>query len=135
MRDDSAGCPSWSSILSNLMTAASFMLHFAKLKRLKLSKFSMKVLFLSSVLQSDLSRLFPETDEFCRPTSFRSAEKNKILLSTNTFQSDINMYFDNDSFPLMLDTGASSDATPFKLDFIKGAHKTLKGTTMSRIAS
>ena len=43
--------------------------------------------------------------------------------------------FDTDSFPIVIDSGASSSATPFKTDYIAGTYKILDGVVISGIAS
>ena len=65
----------------------------------------------------------------------RSIECNKILLQVTSFHLMINVAFDIDSFPIIVDSGTLSTATPHKLDFIPDSYKHLYGETNSSIAS
>ena len=65
---------------------------------------------------------------------FQSPEHKDLLLNATTFPSDVNAALDIDSFPLTLDLGALSAATPFKPDLIKCTYWALKGMTISVIA-
>ena len=81
------------------------------------------------------SKFFRETDEFIQPIYFRSFENNRLLLNATVTSSNAGTSFDTDSFPIIIDTGASSTSTPYKSDFIPDSYKPLKGITISGIAS
>ena len=60
-----------------------------------------------------------ESDEFKLSTCYRSPELNHALLSA-VASNDSKVAFDTDSVSAMLDSGASSTATPNRSDFIDG---------------
>ena len=92
------------------------------------------MIFLSKLLHGDLIQFLHETDEFMQPIDFRSAEYNNVLLNATCSALDVNMPFGTDSFPIIIDSGASSVATPCKDYFITASHKPLKSATTSGIA-
>ena len=68
-----------------------------------------------------------ESDEYGFPTHFWTPELNQMLLNAID---DTNAYivpFDTDSFSAIIDSGASSTATPFKVDCVPGIYEELNG--------
>ena len=76
-----------------------------------------------------------ETDEFHAPFQYRSLQDNHILLNAISLQLGFSTNFDTDSFSLIVDSGASSTATPCKDNFIEHIYKPLNGVTISGIRS
>ena len=74
-------------------------------------------------------------DEFHLPFATRSIEQNNLLLKAMQFTPTVTTSFNIDSFQLIIDSGASSTATPCKADFIKGSYQKLTSITISGIAS
>ena len=74
-----------------------------------------------------------DSDEFKLPTYYRSSEMNYVLLIAIS-SNDSKVAFDTDSVPAIIDSGASSTATPHRNDFIDGTYKELTSVTISGIA-
>ena len=117
MFNDETGYPSWCLILSSFMMPASVIFHFTRFKCAKLSRFALMMLCLSHFMNHHQSKFLRESDEFHHPIYFRSFENNNILLNTTVTASAINASFDTDSFPIIIDSGASCTSTPHESDF------------------
>ena len=133
--NDSTGYPLWYPIFTSLMMLALVTHFFANVKCTKMSRITMMMLFLSSVLNSSQSKFLKETDEFYYPIYSRSNEFNTILLNATSLHSTINTSFDTDYFPIDVDSGASSTPTPHKSDFITDSYEPLQGVAIPGIAS
>ena len=75
-----------------------------------------------------------ESDEFILPSLFRLKELNYALLTAISSKNS-NLAFDTNSVSAILNSGASSTATPNKSNFIESTHKELSRVTISGIVS
>ena len=85
------------------------------------------------------NQLIEKTDEATCPMTKRHPEINRDLLSNLRCHLDPNKHrrrkeFDTESFGICAYSGASSCATPDKIDFFPSTYKNLTGTTINGIA-
>ena len=93
------------------------------------------IFLLLTTFDSNLFVFLAELDEFHQPANFWTRESNIKLLSAISHTSINYISFDTNSHLLVIDSGALLSATPFKLDYINGTYKKLKGVIISGIAS
>ena len=91
---------------------------------------------MSQYCKNDTCLFIQDTDELHQPFGTRSDEYNRTLFNaTNDFTYAVAESFDTCSFQLIIDSSASSTATPCKDDFIKGTYEQTHGLTISSVAS
>ena len=118
------------------MLHSSFIFDLTK-KKFPARKSWMKLMIFSllTTFDSNLFIFLAKSDEFHQPAYFRTPESNIKLLNAVSNTSMNHISFNTDSYPLVIDSGASSSATPFKSDYIDSTYKTLEGVIISGIAS
>ena len=128
---EKSGYPASIMILTSFMLSANFIYTMTQRKYRKRSLFTVLTVLFTSTFTSNLCKFLQLSDKFHQPFQQRSNLSNTFLLNALSMVTSNSYLFDTNSFLIVLDSGASSSATPFKSDFIKNSYKEIHGVTIS----
>ena len=104
------------------------MIYFlSKITLTKLTRCALIIICSYSCFNGHNYTFFRESDEVCQLSAYRTFENNRLLLNNSSQISMAFTAFDTDSFALIIDSSASSLASPHKYDYAEGTYKALKG--------